>query len=211
MLLLFFSSVFLTSRTSIIVLVAITLILLINFLFKNELSFKKVVFFLVFLLSFSLIIYTYVLPNLISTINIELFSNFEDLGNEEAVLTYAKTDPIQMILDFIILPKTNLGLFFGENFSPLSDSGYIQTINSIGIFGLFISILFYFIIYFHSKKILINYRINISLKKALKIIILLTLLLCVKNQYLFTRGTFELIILLLLIIRLPEKRAIISI
>lgn len=201
----FFVSVFFTSRTSIIVLLFLSIILFFQFLSKSKLTFKKVFFGTGILLILSLVVYKYILPNFISTIDIEIFKDLSENGNEEAVLTYAKTDPYQMLIDFIILPKSTLGLIFGENFAPLSDSGYIQTINAVGLFGMFISFLFYFKLYSNLKYDCLKNQFKKNVSIALKTVIIITLFLCVKNQYLFTRGSFELIILIFIILKLPNN------
>jgi hypothetical protein len=111
-----------------------------------------------------------------------------------------------MVLDFIILPKTIVGLVFGENYFPFSDSGYIQTINAVGLLGLSISFYFYFKIFFTLKVKNLSNHLKLNVSKALKMIILITLFVCIKNQYMFTRGSFELIILLFVIVNLPTKK-----
>lgn len=204
----FFISVFFTSRTSIIVLLVISILLFFQFVFKSNFSIKKIFLGGVLFTILSMIVFEYILPNFISTIDIEIFKDLSEKGNEEAVLTYAKTDPYQMFIDFIILPKSKMGLFFGENISPLSDSGYIQTINAVGLLGLSISYLFYLKMYFNLKCIHFKNQLKINLSKALKMIIIITLLVCLKNQYLFTRGTFELIILIFIILSLPNNLVI---
>lgn len=201
----FLASIFFTSRTSIIVLIFLSILLFFSFISKYKFSFKRIFLGFAFFAVFSFMIYKYVLPNFISTINIEIFQELSDVGNEEAVLTYARTDPFQMLIDFIILPKSTLGLIFGENYSPLSDSGYIQAINAVGFFGLFISFFFYFKVYSGLDSIMFDNQLKNIVSKGLKIIIFITLLLCVKNQYLFTRGTFELIVLLFFSLKLPNR------
>jgi hypothetical protein len=201
----FYVSIFFTSRTSIIVLLFLSIVIFFQYLFHSKLSIKNKFFGVLLFTILSVFVYKYILPSFISTIDIEIFKNLSVNGNEEAVLTYAKTDPYQMLFDFVILPRTSLGLIFGENNFPKSDSGYIQSINAIGIFGLFFSLIFYGKIYFSLKE---NYLINQfkkNVSKALKIIIIITLLLCIKNQYIFTRGTFELIILIFIILQLPNN------
>lgn len=202
---LFFVSVFFTSRTSIILLLFISILLFFQFIFKSKFTFRKMFFGTILFTILSIVVYKYILPNFISTIDIEIFKDLSENGNEEAVLTYAKTDPYKMVLDFIILPKSKIGLIFGENFVPLSDSGYIQTINAIGLFGLSFSLLFYFKLYFNLKYDCLKNQLKKNISIALKTIIIITLFLCVKNQYLFTRGTFELIILIFIILKLPNN------
>lgn len=205
MALIFYISVFLTSRTSVVVLLVLSLYLFFKFSLKTKLTIKYITFLLFIVSTLSIFFYIYVLPNLISTVDIALFENLAEMGNEEAVLTYAKTDPYQMIIGFIILPDSYFGLFFGENYTPLSDSGYIQTINTIGFLGLIISVYFYFKIY--SFKFIKSNKDKLiqSLSQGLKLIILITLILCIKNQYMFTRGTFELVILVFVILNLPNN------
>lgn len=205
----FYISVFLTSRTSIIVILSVSLFLFGMYMLKSKLTFKN------FFLSFSVLAilaittYKFILPTFIATINIEMFEDLSEKGDSEAVLTYAKTDPYEMLRNFIILPKSNLGLIFGENFFPLSDSGYIQTINGIGIFGLIISFIFYFKLFPSiSRKSKLKGDFSYHLSIALRIILIITLVLCVKNQYLFTRGTFELIILIFIVLNLSRTSAL---
>ncbi len=203
--LVFFISVFFTSRTSIVVLLFVSTLLFFQFLVSSKFSIKKIFFGGVLFTVTAMTVYEHILPNFISTIEIELFADLSEKGNDEAVLTYAKTDPVQMLIDFIILPKSIIGLFFGENVSPLSDSGYIQTINAVGLLGLFISLLFYCKMYIKFKYNDFNDLLKINMLKALRMIIIITLLLCIKNQYLFTRGTFELVAFMYMILSLPSN------
>jgi hypothetical protein len=204
----FFVSVFFTSRTSILVLLLITLILFLKGIFNSKLTFKKIFISTLLLASITMVVYRFILPSFIATVDIEVFNNLSEDGNEDAVLTYAKTDPIQMLKNFIILPDSSLGIILGENIAPLSDSGYIQTINAIGLFGLFISFSFYKEIFFDLKHMAFRNEFKKNLSVALKIIIIITLCLCIKNQYLFTRGSFELILLIYIILKLPMNKVI---
>ena len=201
----FYFSVFFTSRTSIILLLFITTLLFFYFLVSYKFTIKKLLF-LTFIISFlSIFVYKYIFPNLISTIDLEIFSDLSDRGNEDAIYIYAKTNPIQMFLDFVILPKTNIGIIFGENYLPLSDSGYIKVINSVGIFGLLLSILFYYKLFNTSRYYSNKNLLSLNLSRAFIIIILITLILNSKNQYLFTRGSFELLIIIYIVLTMNRN------
>lgn len=207
---LFFVSVFLTSRTSVVLLLLFSTYLFYKFLFKSKVS-QKFKFLGILGFTFLLFVsYRFVLPNFISTIDIEIFNTMSDMGNEDAILTYARTNPYEMLISFIILPETNLGIFFGENIFPESDSGYIQTINAIGIFGLILSFYFYYLIYISLRSLKFSSTLQRNISTALKTILLLTLIVNVKNQYFFTRGSFELVILLFLILSLPISRIVVT-
>jgi hypothetical protein len=201
----FYISAFFTSRGSIIIILTITLVIFFQYLLSSKLTLKKLLIVSSFLSIISVLVFKYVLPNIISTVELEFLKNYSDLGNEEAVTTYARTDPYEMLKSFIILPKTNLGLFFGQNSAVFSDSGYIKTINTIGILGLFISVFFYIRLYQSLKIIQRNSFFLKNISRSLKIIILITLILTIKNQYLFTRGSFELLIMIYFASKLPVK------
>lgn len=204
--LIFFMSVFFTSRTSIILILLISLLLIFYRLLKLKINLYRIFYFSIIISFLILFFYYYVFPYLISTIDLEVFSNLSDKGNEDAVFIYAKTDPLQMFKDFIILPKTNLAIIFGENFLPLSDSGYIKAINSVGLIGLLISLFFYYKLFFiMRRKFKENNQLRINFSKAFYGILFITILLNAKNQYLFTRGTFELLIIIYIIHNLKSN------
>lgn len=207
---LFFVSVFFTSRTSIVILLFFSTYLFFEIIFRSKVSQKNKLFGGLIFTTLLIVSYKFVLPNFIATIDIEIFDSISDKGNEDAIFIYAKTDPFQMLNSFIILPKTTLGIFFGENIFPSSDSGYIQTINAIGVFGLAISFYFYFRLYRSMKRLVFSSRLQKNISKVFKMILFITIFVNIKNQYLFTRGSFELIILLFLILNLPLNRTVVT-
>jgi FlaA1/EpsC-like NDP-sugar epimerase len=74
---------------------------------------------------------------------------------------------------------------------------------------LIISFIFYFKLFPNiSRKSKLKGDFSYHLSIALRIILIITLVLCVKNQYLFTRGTFELIILIFIVLNLSRTSAL---
>lgn len=203
---LFYFSVFFTSRTSIILVLLLTLIIFYIIFKRNKITTKKIIYLILFFSILFGFLNKYIIPNLVTTIDIEILKDLSDKGNDDAVFIYAKTDPFQMFEDFIILPKTNLGVFFGENNLPLSDSGYIKAINSVGVLGLIITLFFYYKLYFTSKFFPKHEELRLNLSKAYTFILVIALILNTKNQYLFTRGSFELLILIYIIIQMKSKK-----
>lgn len=76
----FLISVFFTSRTSIIVLLVILALFFFQFLLKSKLTFKNFLLGFVLISISSIIVYKYILPSFISTIDIEIFKNLSDSG-----------------------------------------------------------------------------------------------------------------------------------
>ena len=161
--------------------------------FYSKFSFKKFIIIFTILTTLYLALNKYIIPIFISSIQIEFFESYSELGDSSSVQSYSRDNPIEVLENFIVLPKTDLEIFFGANRFPASDSGYIQTINTIGVFGLVITLYFYISLYYFVRNDLIS--------KLIKFLLILTIILSIKNQYFFTRGVFELIIVLYLLFK----------
>lgn len=184
----FLGSALFTSRTTSILAILIVLFLILKGLYDSRFNFKSLILSTIIITIFSAVLYKYVIPTLVATIELGILDSFSELGNENAVLSYSKDNPFDLLKNFIVLPDTLSGLVFGINQFPKSDSGYIQIINTIGVIGLLLIISFYLILSRFFKKTIIS--------KIGQFIIILTFILSIKNQYFFTRGVFELLIIL---------------
>lgn len=189
----FYGSIFFTSRVSILIIIVLTLYFIFREQFYSKFSFKKFIIIFTILTTLYLALNKYIIPIFISSIQIEFFESYSELGDSSSVQSYSKDNPIEVLENFIVLPKTDLEIFFGANRFPASDSGYIQTINTIGVFGLVITLYFYISLYYFVRNDLIS--------KLIKFLLILTIILSIKNQYFFTRGVFELIIVLYLLFK----------
>jgi hypothetical protein len=164
-----------------------------------------------FLGAFIFTIYSFILPILIDSWNLDIaidFANRPDIYESG----YSKNDPLSILESFIIIPNTLSGLVFGTSFDPPdSDSGYIKVINIIGVFGLLFSIYTFIATLYHSfpRKYQLNDSI-ILLKKFLFFIVFVTFVASIKNQYLFTRGIFELFILSILLLKMQFKFQVVN-
>lgn len=175
---------FFTSRGNIVYI----LILFLIFLYKKYFNFqiKNIFYASIIIILFSVTLFPYVKNIFVSSVSSEYISNV-DIDKSVIENQYAKTDILEMLKSFYILPSTTLGLIFGEANSIEVDSGIILTINNIGIIGLLMLYIFYIFLYYYNR-----YKIkNSNLNYAIFIILVLTLISNIKNQYIFTRTAFE--------------------
>ena len=100
-----------------------------------------------------------------------------------------------MLNSFFILPNSSSGLIFGIAKDVEVDSGYIKTINQIGILGALITFIIHWKTYFSFKK-KYSKNIFISFKFMLLLILILISVSNIKNQMFFVRGIFEIYITL---------------
>lgn len=189
----FLGSAFLTSRTTSIFITLIFVYLILKEILYSGFKLKKLIIAVISLGIFSRALFLYVLPIFLATIELGFLEPFRNLADEQSIYSYSRDNPIELLKNFIVIPDSNIGLIFGLNRFPKSDSGYIQLVNTIGMIGLSITLIYYKIIYrFFGKNI---YGI------IGKFIVLITLIFSIKNQYFFTRGIFELLIIILILNR----------
>ena len=148
-------SVFFTSRTN--SLYAILLAFYFFYKFMKGFKLKPTFIFslLTFSFSFIFILYRFVLPILIDSWNLDIAIEFAERPDiyESG---YSKNNPLEILESLIIIPNNFIGLIFGTSFDPPdSDSGYIKSLNIIGLFGLCFYFLTFFTIYFSltNKKV----------------------------------------------------------
>lgn len=196
-------SIFFTSRTNALYAIFLAFYFFVDFIKKVKFKFNFIFPILLFSGFFIFIIYSFVLPILIDSWNLDIAIELADRPDiyESG---YSKNDPLSILESFLIFPDSFLGLFFGTSYDPPeSDSGYIKVINIVGVLGL----LFY--IYTFLSTIYLSYPRKyqltdsiILLKKVLFFIVFVTFVASIKNQYLFTRGIFELFIISILLLKM---------
>lgn len=190
-----------TSRTNMIYLALLFLFLILRYLFKTSHTKRELLVLSTFLLIAIIFIYRMVIPIFQQTINTQLFNFGSGSDVDYISASYNYVDPFKTLKSFIVLPETAVGLIFGSSRFPFVDSGYIQTINAIGILGLLFSLLFYSWIYFVSRSFYwrvvsqtADYMEPSAFLGTSAIIFFLTIVASVKNQYFFTRTVFEMFI-----------------
>jgi hypothetical protein len=151
-----------------------------------NLSIKKVIYILSIVLLLSATIFPYVKNIFISSISSDMIDS--DIDPNVIENQYAKTDPIEMVKSFYIIPKSTFGIFWGESNAVEVDSGYIKTLNQTGVFGIIITLISYCLLF---SKVNVNKDEKFNFKIILFCILSLMIVANVKNQILFTRGIFE--------------------
>jgi hypothetical protein len=190
-----------TSRGNMVYLSILFLFLLKTFFLKSSVSLKEIILLFLFFIIGMFFMYKMILPVFSQTLNSNLIGLSKSNNIDFIQKSYGYTDPIKMLRSFITLPDSGVGKLFGISAYPASDSGYIQTINAIGVLGLLITLGFYLKIY---RNILFFYRrskhqsnysdiSNVFLNTSM-LLFFLTLIASVKNQYFFTRSVFEMFI-----------------
>ncbi len=182
---------FFVSRGTIIYLFLLILI----FLFRSilKLKFRNIMFIFSIFLIFSIIVYPFVSKIFLSSVNLEMFGLDNQVDSEIIENQYARTDFLGMLESFLEFPKSTSGLIFGEAHDVQVDSGYIKSINQIGIIGTLFTLYANWFIYFKQKQSINSF---FNFKFLLLLIIVLITFTNVKNQMLFTRGIFELYLIL---------------
>jgi hypothetical protein len=190
-----------TSRGNMIYLSILFLVMLRSYMVKSTISLKKLIFLFMIFIVAAFFMFKLILPVFSQTVNSDLFEYGKSSKLNFVLSSYGHTDLIKMLKSFIILPESYAGLVFGASIMPQSDSGYIQTINAIGLVGLFITLAFYWQTYKNIKYFYKNIKDEITYSTISKvflntalILFLLSIIASVKNQYFFTRSVFEMFI-----------------
>lgn len=196
-------SIFFTSRTNSLYAIFLAFYFFIDFIKKAKLNYNFIFSITLFSGAFILIIYRFVLPVLIDSWNLDIAI---ELANRPDIYEsgYSKNDPLAILESLLIFPDSLFGIFFGTSYNPLeSDSGYIKIINIIGVLGLIFYIYTFLATLYLSfpRKYQLNDSI-ILLKKFLFFVVFVTFVASIKNQYLFTRGIFELFIISILLLKM---------
>lgn len=190
-----------TSRGNMIYLSILFLFLLKSYFLNTTISLKKILFlFLLFLIAV-VFIYKLILPVFTQTMISGHVENRTPENYKFLFKSYGYTDPVAMLKSFIKLPDSFMGIVFGASIIPRSDSGYIQTINAIGIIGLIFTLGFYYATYSNIRFFYKNIGPTITASVLPKVIMnsamlifFLSLVASIKNQYFFTRSVFEMFI-----------------
>lgn len=209
-LIVFTISLFFTSRFTILSF-AFTLVLWFVFSIKNKVPlFNK--YYLIVAMFF-----TFIVGLFIVFISIDVFKSFTFYLNskgsifskisENYIYSYAASNLASTTIanyDFKELSK--IEFFFGSMKNVFSDPGYTLHIYKIGLFGVFLIISWYASFALHIFKNLKKYNgYNKDLLYSILITILYTIILSLKNDYLFASFIFELMLLLYYTYDFKEK------
>jgi hypothetical protein len=190
-----------TSRANMIYLSILFIFLLRNIFIKSSFSLKNIILFFMFFIIGLFFVYKLILPVFTQTVSSNLLVMSKNAGTDFVMSSYGYTDPIKMLRSFIVLPDSVAGIIFGISKYPKSDSGYIQSINTVGVIGLLISFGFYLktyrnIRFFYGglKGQIDNLIVSKVFLNTSTLLFFLTIVASVKNQYFFTRSVFEMYI-----------------
>jgi len=118
------------------------------------------------------------------------------IGSKSSILvenSYSKTSPQELVEVLIVLPDSIFGWIFGNSTFSGTDSGYIQILFASGLVGLVLTLFYYVKLIFDVYRRPKSFTIVES--KVTIISVVCVLILSFKNQYFFTRGIFELVML----------------
>jgi len=213
--LIFAFSVFFTSRTSMAL--AIVFISFFSFFFiffkRKKLRFMGILFIFIsvfFIIYFFGIVY--------DTFDISLTKSFIFMPktNMEYTSSFARTNLNEWRSHTIVFPDNEYLLLFGAGINPPSDMGYVKIIYMIGLFGLFLVIIGHLYILISAHNIFKREIKLVKLSKppyiylfengfnitywSLMIFVPLQLIINLKNLYFYTRGYYELLIILFFIL-----------
>lgn len=199
------SGVMFTSRSSMILAFSIITSASCIYLVKGSLG-SRIFSFVFLMLSLAAISY-YLYPLIINTFDAGLFSS--DANKKRYLLSFAETDIAAWQQDMWMLPQESIHLLFGGLADPPSDVGYVKLIFMMGILGLSLVIAAY--IYF--LIVLVRIRKQISLMQSdegqlhlniavvsLLVIQLMQFIFNIKNLYFLSRGHFELLLIMFLMV-----------
>lgn len=173
---------------------------------KVSILFKFVVFSISFV-AIGFIFWKYIAPIVDVTFSLNLISVDDDLFSKITASNAVQSSNEFLWADMFFLPSGVLNSIFGTGTEALqSDVGYIKDIFRYGFIGVFYSIFIYGYLYHHAKKALKLKRWKNYLK-FLAIIFFLIFFMTFKNNYIFTRGIFSLILLIVYVSFISIKRA----
>jgi hypothetical protein len=195
LILLFITSVLLTSRTSMIIGIALFTLYQFKIILGAEKRIK-IPFIItlipqsfIFVLIFKIVYTTIILKDVSYVFNINLSQQF------------ALTSLDDIANSHFFLPEKPIDTIFGMGMNPKADNGYVKTIFFIGVLGLglFATTYLYLPFYLLSR----NDKKNNNITKLFLLIILLQFVFNFKNLYFFSRGFYD-IVLILFCISLEE-------
>lgn len=211
--LVFIASVFFTSRTSMSLIIAFVIFFAFYFIIFKRGKTRLIGVFFVFIIFFGI---TYFLLIVTNTFDFSLSKSFIFEPNIEYTRSFARTNFDEWKSHTTFFPDNEYLLLFGEAIDPPSDMGYIKVIYMIGLFGLFLVLIahLYFIVSAHNvykrifklMKLAKNRHLYFDKNSfsiaywALIIFVLLQLIINLKNLYFYTRGYYELLIILFFIL-----------
>ena len=147
---------------------------------------------------------------LIAGVSIGLYSFYQSMGrfllasvtltqSSDLISTsYSRTTSKGLLETLFVVPGDVITWIFGRSIFPKTDSGYLQMIFACGMLGLIMTIFYYFSLRSLALRNLKGLKFN-SGKLFINLIFFFTFLLSIKNQYFFTRGIFELTVLIIMI------------
>jgi hypothetical protein len=171
-------------------------LILLFFIFRitKKLNLKFVLLIYFFAILFLSLVYPYVYNVFISSVNLDFLNLETEVDPLVIENQYAKTDFLGMVESFLKFPNSAYGIIFGEAHDVDVDSGYIKTINQIGILGTLYSLYINWEIYFLQNKF--KNKIFFTNNLLMLLCIILISLTNFKNQMFFTRGIFEIYLVL---------------
>lgn len=193
----FIFSIALTSRSSMILLIIVTILFLFVSMDKGVIKTRYKLLIVTILIPFAII---YFIPLVLNTIsfqeNIFIPEYFQTRQNYNKY--FAQTDLEKTYLRMWFLPKSFVHILWGRlNNEYFSDIGYIKIIHMVGIIQLLLIIYFYILLWMETReqnKFQSNvFKSNMIVVNALIIIMILANL---KNLYYLTRGLHEVYILI---------------
>ncbi|QDL39140.1 hypothetical protein [Rhodoferax sediminis] len=187
---------FFTSRLSIALFVMF--FVSINFLnlIKSKIKIlSKVMIFVVSFVIIGFILFKYIVPIIDVTFSLDLVPVSDDLYNK-IVSNNAVQSPDQFLWAYMFfLPNDIFSSIFGTGVEALqSDVGYVKDIFRYGFIGVLYSLFIYGYLYCRARVALALPKSE-NYSKFLAVVFILILVMTFKNNYIFTRGMFPLIVL----------------
>ena len=192
-----------TSRVSMLVTVIVVLVFGVVFCIKGRRTLKLAG--ILSIVGSLMIAGTFVLPLVLNTLS---FNDVSLNYSYEYTSSFAATDISSKVAQMWIFPADEVSMLFGRGVKPSSDIGYIRMIFMVGLTGLSMTLGMYSTVLLRAVRLLRSARRQfsnqISKQSAPQIVALVTLIITVglqfalngKNLYWFTRGVFELTIIL---------------
>jgi hypothetical protein len=195
---LFSLSIFFSSRVNIVLLIIIFFFLIFYLISNKQLQYIFSILFILFVFSFSGILFLLLTTNLSLELRSLLLTMIPSLRNfyEFSLSSYTDYGVFSSTISrhFQIINISSFQILFGQGVVKVdSDVGYIKTIYSIGILGIFFQFLYYFfLILFVTNKQTIKH-FSLLLTRSFLFSLLLMFIMEFKISVVFSTTTFELL------------------
>ncbi len=172
----------------------------------KRISYKKKLLPIISLFIGLYIVLILILPIIASTTSLFSDSKYNIHGNVSEGYDYGFGTEMELKGDMLFFPDNNLNLFFGYGLEPIdvvtnTDIGYVKIIFNIGLIGLWLILMLHYLL---AKDVIRQKHINNTFDKQYKFFIIVYLILILLFNYklllMYSRGVYELLLILIFIL-----------